>query len=210
MEVILLQKVRNLGDLGDTVSVRAGYGRNYLMPRGVALPATAANLKVFEQRKAELQAASDERMHRAQARADKLQGTEYVIAMRASDEGKLFGSVGPQEISEQITEEGVEVTPKEVTLTEGTIRVVGEYSVLLHLHAEVEVEVTVVVAQRTDMGINMPPRRGADAAEEDATADEVEGERVEDAGEPADETGTEPDPALGVDEGTDEDVEQTP
>lgn len=203
MEVILLQKVRNLGDLGDTVSVRPGYGRNFLMPRGVALPATAANIKVFEQRKSELQAASDERMDRANSRADKLRGTEYVIAMRASDEGKLFGSVGPQEIADKITEEGVEVSPKEVTLTEGTIRLTGEYTTLLQLHAEVEVEVTVVVAQLTDMGINMPTRRAAE--DEDATADEVEGERVEDAGEPADETGTEADAAIG----TDEDAQET-
>jgi large subunit ribosomal protein L9 len=147
VEVILLQKVRNLGDLGDTVSVRPGYGRNYLMPRGIALPATKANLAVFEERRSELQAASQEREDRAQARADQLKGKEYVIAMRASDEGKLFGSVGPQEISDAITEDGVEVNPKEVTLTEGTIRVVGEYTALLQLHAEVEVEVTVIVAQ---------------------------------------------------------------
>lgn len=203
MEVILLQKVRNLGDLGDTVTVRPGYGRNFLMPRGIALPATKANLAVFEERRSELQAASQEREDRAKARADQLRGKEYVIAMRASDEGKLFGSVGPQEISEAITEEGIEVTPKEVTLTEGTIRQVGEYDALLQLHAEVEVEVTVIVAQKTDMGINMPPRRGADAAEEDATADEVEGERVEDAGEPADETGTEAD--APIDERAEED-----
>lgn len=197
MEVILLQKVRNLGDLGDTVKVRAGYGRNFLMPRGIALPATKANLQVFESRRAELQAASQEREDRARARADQLRGREYVIAMRASDEGKLFGSVGPQEISDAITKEGVEVNPKEVTLTEGTIRQVGEYTATLQLHAEVEVDVTVIVAQKTDMGINMPPRRGADEAEEDATADEVEGERLADAGEPADETGTQADPPLG-------------
>ncbi|MBS63885.1 MAG: 50S ribosomal protein L9 [Salinisphaera sp.] len=197
MEVILLQKVRNLGDLGDTVKVRPGYGRNFLMPRGIALPATKANLAVFEERRSELQAASQEREDRANARAQQLRGKEYVIAMRASDEGKLFGSVGPQEISDAITEEGVEVSPKEVTLTEGTIRQVGEYTATLQLHAEVEVEVTVIVAQKTDMGINMPPRRAADEAEEDATADEVEGERVEDAGEPADETGTEADAPLG-------------
>ncbi|MES1945867.1 50S ribosomal protein L9 [Salinisphaera sp. C84B14] len=197
MEVILLQKVRNLGDLGDTVKVRPGYGRNFLMPRGIALPATKANLTVFEERRSELQAASQEREDRAKARADQLRGKEYVIAMRASDEGKLFGSVGPQEISDAITEEGVEVSPKEVTLTEGTIRQVGEYTATLHLHAEVEVEVTVIVAQKTDMGINMPPRRAADEAEEDATADELDGERVEDAGEPADETGTEADAPLG-------------
>ncbi|ROO29045.1 50S ribosomal protein L9 [Salinisphaera orenii MK-B5] len=197
MEVILLQKVRNLGDLGDTVKVRPGYGRNFLMPRGIALPATKANLSVFEERRSELQAASQEREDRAKARAEKLRGQEYVIAMRASDEGKLFGSVGPQEISDKITEETVEVTPREVGLTEGTIRLVGYYTALLQLHAEVEVEVSIVVAQQTDMGVNMPSRVEANAAEQDdVAATDVEGERVEEAGEPADETGTEADPPI--------------
>ena len=197
MEVILLQKVRNLGDLGDTGKVRPGYGRNFLMPRGIALPATKANLNVFEERRSELQAASQEREDRAKARAEKLRGQEYVIAMRASDEGKLFGSVGPQEISDKITEETVEVTPREVGLTEGTIRLVGYYTALLQLHAEVEVEVSIVVAQQTDMGVNMPSRVEANAAEQDdVAATDVEGERVEEAGEPADETGTEADPPI--------------
>ena len=183
--------------IGDTVKVRPGYGRNFLMPRGIALPATKANLSVFEERRAELQAASQEREDRAKARAEKLRGQEYVIAMRASDEGKLFGSVGPQEISDKITEETVEVTPREVGLTEGTIRLVGYYTALLQLHAEVEVEVSIVVAQQTDMGVNMPSRVEANAAEQDdVAATDVEGERVEEAGEPADETGTEADPPI--------------
>jgi large subunit ribosomal protein L9 len=197
VEVILLQKVRNLGDLGDTVTVRPGYGRNYLMPRGIALPATKANLQVFKERKAELQAASNERLDQARGRADAIRGKEYVIAMRASDEGKLFGSVGPQEIANKISEETVAVDAREIMLTEGALRQVGEYSALLQLHAEVEVEVTIIVAQLTDMGINMPPRRAADEAFEDATADEIEDERVADAGEPADASGTMPDPPLG-------------
>ncbi len=187
MEVILLQKVRNLGDLGDTVKVRPGYGRNFLIPRGVVLPATANNVKVFESRRAELQAASAERIDQANARADKLRGREFVIAMRASDEGKLFGSVGPQEIADKINEEDVALDAKEVVLPDGQIRLVGEHTALLQLHPEVEAEITVIVAQLTDMGINMPPRR-ADDTPEDATADEVEGERVEDAGEPADQS----------------------
>ncbi|GAB3682196.1 hypothetical protein GCM10028792_29560 [Salinisphaera aquimarina] len=197
MEVILLQKVRNLGDLGDTVSVRAGYGRNYLMPRGIALAATKSNLEVFESRRADLQAASKDREDRANARADQVRGKEYVIAMRASDEGKLFGSVGPQEIAEKITEEGVELDPREVALPEGTIRVVGYHSALLQLHAEVEVEVTIVVAQQTDMGVNMPPRGGVDVDNEDVTAEDVEDELLAEAGEPADESGTEADAPLG-------------
>ncbi|MGB7756021.1 MAG: 50S ribosomal protein L9 [Salinisphaera sp.] len=196
MDVILLQKIRNLGDLGDTVSVRAGYGRNYLFPRGMALPATQNNLAVFEERRSELQAASQEREDRAKLRADQLRNKSFTIAMRASDEGKLFGSVGPQEIAHVVAEDGHELDPREVTLTEGTIRQVGYYSAELTLHAEVVCEIEIVVAQQTDMGINMPVRITEDT-EADATAEEVEGERVEDAGEPADASATEADEPIG-------------
>src|SRR5699024_777497 len=174
MEVILLQKVRNLGDLGDTVKVRSGYGRNYLMPRGIALPATKDNQKVFEERRSELMAHSAERLDRANARAEKIRGREFVIAMRASDEGKLFGSVGPHEIANKVTEEAAEVDAKEVAMPDGQIRQVGEHVVLLQLHPEVELEVTVIVAQLTDMGINMPPSRGTAEAEAEEAAGEVE------------------------------------
>ncbi|MGN8159235.1 50S ribosomal protein L9 [Salinisphaera sp. SWV1] len=196
MDVILLQKIRNLGDLGDTVSVRAGYGRNYLFPRGMALPATGNNLAVFEERRAELQAASQEREDRAKLRANQLRNKSFTIAMRASDEGKLFGSVGPQEIAHVAAEEGHELDPREVTLTEGTIRQVGYYNAELTLHAEVVCEIEIVVAQQTDMGINMPTRI-SENTEEDATAEEVEGERVEDAGEPADASASEADAPIG-------------
>lgn len=178
MEVILLQKVRNLGDLGDTVKVRPGYGRNFLMPRGIALPATATNLKVFEERRAELMAQSEQRLDRARARAEQLRGREFVIAMRSSDEGKLFGSVGPHEIADKVTEEVTEVDAKEVVLS-SQIRQVGEYNALLQLHPEVELEVTLVVAQLTDLGINMPPRRGE--AQEETAEDEAAVEASADA-----------------------------
>lgn len=199
MEVILLQKVRNLGDLGDTTNVKPGYGRNYLIPRGIALPATKANLDMFEQRKAELQAASNDRRQQAESRAAQLRGREFVIAMRASDEGKLYGSVGPQEIAAKITEESAEVDAREIVLTEGNIRLTGEYTAYLELHADVEAEVTIVVAQQTDMGINMP-NRGASAEDEvqdAAVAEEVGAERVEDAGEPADASATAADAPIG-------------
>lgn len=196
MDVVLLQKIRNLGDLGDTVKVRAGYGRNYLFPRGMALPATKANLEVFESRRSELQAASQEREDQARARAEKLQGQSYVIAMRASDEGKLFGSVGPQEIADKISEETIALDPREVTLTEGTIRLVGYYSAQLNLHAEVAVDVEIVVAQQTDMGVNMPAR--VEAAEEAQEQEPMtEEELIAEAGEPADESGTEADAPIG-------------
>lgn len=196
MDVILLQKIRKLGNLGDTVSIRAGYGRNYLFPRGMALPATRANLAVFEQRRAELQAASQEREDRARLRADQLRNKSFTIPMRASDEGKLFGSVGPQEIAHAVTEKGHELDPREITLTEGTIRQVGYYTAGLALHAEVVCDIEIVVAQQTDMGVNMPARIGENS-EDDATAEEVEGERVADAGEPADATASQADEPLG-------------
>lgn len=205
MEVILLQKVRNLGDLGDTVGVRAGYGRNYLLPRGIALPATKANLKVFEERRSELMAQSTERYDRATARAEKIQGREFVLPMRASDEGKLFGSVGPHEIADKVTEEAVEVTAKEVAMPDGQIRQVGYHTVLLQLHPEVELEVTVIVAQQTDMGVNMPPRPGTEeaeaAAEEDAAAQaEAEAEAEEAEGEAEHAEAAAADEASGTDE----------
>ncbi len=180
MEVILLQKVRNLGDLGDTAIVKPGFGRNYLIPRGIALPATKANRATFEQQKAALQAASEDRRQRAEQRAKQLRGREFVIAMRASDEGKLYGSVGPQEIAAKISEESAEVDAKEVVLTEGNIRLTGEYTAYLELHADVETEVTIVVAQLTDMGINMPSR--------DETTDDELDTTPEGPGNEADET----------------------
>lgn len=196
MDIILLQKIRNLGDLGDTVKVRSGYGRNYLFPRGMALPATAENLKVFEERRSELQAASQEREDRAKLRANQLRNKSFTIAMRASDEGKLFGSVGPQEIAQAVEDEGHDLDPREVTLTEGTIRLVGYYTAELTLHAEVVCDIEIIVAQQTDMGVNMPTRINENT-EDDATAEEVEGERVEDAGEPADASATEADAPIG-------------
>src|SRR5699024_946131 len=136
------------------------------------------NLKVFEERRSELMAHSAERLDRANARAEQIRGREFVIAMRSSDEGKLFGSVGPHEIAAKVTEEAAEIDAKEVALPDGQIRQVGEHTALLQLHPEVEFEVTVIVAQLTDMGINMPPRRSAVAEEEAeaaaAAADEAE------------------------------------
>lgn len=186
MELILLQKVRNLGDLGDQVNVRSGYGRNYLVPKGMALPANKANISYFEQQKSELQKASSDRLDNANARADELRGRSFTIAMRASDEGKLYGSVGPQEIADKVTEDGVEIIAKEVTLPEGgAIRLVGEHYAILQLHPEVEVEITVIVAQLTDMGVNMPA-----SAEEEAVllGEEYEPEADEDTA-PAQEAG---------------------
>ncbi|MBV35964.1 50S ribosomal protein L9 [Kangiella spongicola] len=150
MNVILLEKRRNLGDLGDTVTVAAGYGRNFLIPTGKAVPATKENIKHFEERRAELEAKAAEVLAAAQARADKLAGLEVTITANAGDEGKLFGSVGTSDIAEAVVAEGVELEKKEVRMPEGAIRQTGEYTFEVHLHPEVEASIKVVVVGEYD------------------------------------------------------------
>lgn len=145
MNVILLEKIRNLGDLGDSVTVAAGYGRNFLIPQGKAVPATKENIKHFEERRAELQAAADEKLAKAQARAEQLAGLTVTITANAGDEGKLFGSVGTADIADAVTAQGVELQKKEVRMPEGAIRQTGEFTFEVHLHPEVEANIKVVV-----------------------------------------------------------------
>ena len=145
MEVILLEKVENLGNLGDRVKVRPGYGRNFLIPSGKATPATEEHIKAFEARRAELEKAAADALAAAEARRDQLTGMSVTIKAKAGDEGKLFGSVGTSDIAEAITAAGVDVERSEVRLPEGAFRQVGEYSVPVHLHTDVNVEITVVV-----------------------------------------------------------------
>lgn len=145
MELILLQRVTNLGGFGDKVKVKPGYGRNYLVPQGKAVPATAANLAQFEARRAEYEAKAREVLAQAEARKAKLEGAEVHIRVNASPEGKLYGSVGPREIAEALTKAGHQVGKSEVILGEGAFRQVGEYEVLVHLYADVETSVKVVV-----------------------------------------------------------------
>ncbi len=145
MEVILLEKVANLGGLGDTVKVRAGYGRNYLIPQGKAKPATAENIAFFEAQRAELERKAAEELAVAEARAEKLNALQISITANAGDEGKLFGSVGPQDVADAVTAAGVEVGRHEVRMPEGPIRATGDYSIELHLHADVNANVAVSV-----------------------------------------------------------------
>jgi large subunit ribosomal protein L9 len=146
MELILLQKVTNLGGLGDKVSVKPGYGRNFLVPQGKAVPATAANLAEFEARRAEYEAKAQSQLGDAEARKAKLEGVTVTIYANASSEGKLYGSVGPREIADALTKLGMPVEKAEVVMGEGAIRNVGETEVIVHLHADVETPVKVVVA----------------------------------------------------------------
>jgi large subunit ribosomal protein L9 len=146
MELILLQKVTNLGGLGDKVNVKPGYGRNFLVPQGKAVPATAANLAEFEARRAEYEAKATAQLGDAEARKAKLEGATVTIYANASSEGKLYGSVGPREIADALTKLGMPVEKAEVVMGEGAIRNVGETEVIVHLHADVETPVKVVVA----------------------------------------------------------------
>jgi large subunit ribosomal protein L9 len=145
MEIILLQKVDNVGGIGDLVRVKSGYARNYLIPQGKATLATAENKAKFELRRAELEAKAAAELAAAQARAKKLEGLVIKLEMQAGTEGKLFGSVGTVDIAEAIAKQGIEVERSEIRLREGPLRSVGEHRVDLHLHADVNVEVTVAI-----------------------------------------------------------------
>ena len=145
MEIILLQKVDNLGDLGEKVNVKSGYGRNFLIPSGKAVPATEDNVKIFEERRAELENEAAGKLQTAEARKAKLDGLEVSITCKAGDEGRLFGSVGTADISKVVTDAGVELAKKEVVLPNGAFRVAGEYEVDLHLHADVNVSIKLTI-----------------------------------------------------------------
>ncbi|ABC28561.1 ribosomal protein L9 [Hahella chejuensis KCTC 2396] len=145
MEVILLEKVANLGNLGDKVKVRAGYGRNFLVPYGKAVPATKANVEQFEARRAELEKSAAEKLSAAQARAEAINGKEVTIVAKSGDEGKLFGSVGTKDIADAVTALGVEVEKSEVRLPEGALRNTGEYEVDVQMHTDVTATVKVIV-----------------------------------------------------------------
>ena len=145
MEIILLEKIENLGAMGDKVNVKPGYGRNYLIPKGKAAPATAENIAEFETRRAELEKASAETLQAAEARRDQLEGKQITIVAKAGEEGKLFGSIGTADIASSISESGVTIERNEVRLPEGAFRLLGEYDVELHLHADVNVTVKLTI-----------------------------------------------------------------
>ncbi len=145
MQLILLQKVTNLGNLGDKVDVKPGYGRNFLVPKGKAVPATAANLASFEAKRADYEAKAQANLGEAEVRRTKLQDASVTIYANASTEGKLYGSVGPRDIAEALTKLGMPVEKSEVVMGEGALRHIGEFEVLVHLHADVEIPVKVIV-----------------------------------------------------------------
>ena len=145
MDVILLQKVKNLGSLGDRVKVKAGYSRNFLIPYGKAVPATATNVAEFEHRRAEFEAKANETLAAANARKTRMEGASVTIKANASTEGKLYGSVGPREIAEAFSAAGLPLEKSEVIMGEGPLRRVGESDVEVHLHADVHTTVKVLI-----------------------------------------------------------------
>lgn len=145
MNVILLDTVENLGDVGDLVTVKAGYGRNYLLPSGKAALATRANIAEFEARRVELEKAAAEELASARARADLIRGMQLVIPANVGSEGKLFGSVGPVDIADAFGKVGVDVARSEIRLPEGPIHQTGDFTVGVHLHSDVNVDVNLKV-----------------------------------------------------------------
>jgi large subunit ribosomal protein L9 len=145
MEVILLEKIANLGNLGDKVAIKTGYGRNYLIPQGKAVKATAAKIAEFETRRAELERAAAEKLLAAQYRAANLEKLTVVITHKAGDEGRLFGSVGTHAIAEAITAAGEAVEKHEVRLPHGAIRHLGDHDITINLHSDVNATIVVKI-----------------------------------------------------------------
>lgn len=145
MDVILLQKVANLGNIGDRVEVKSGYGRNYLLPSGKATLATPANVAKFEARRAELEKLAREQLAEAESRAEQLKEFTLRISAKAGNEGKLFGSIGTSDIAEACSSQGQKVSRSEVRMPSGPIRMVGDHELVLHLHTDVDVTLRVSV-----------------------------------------------------------------
>lgn len=147
MEVILLEKVDNLGTLGDKVSVKSGFGRNFLIPQGKAVFASAENVRLFEERRAELEQQAADKLAEAEARKSRIEALSdgVTITHKAGEEGKLFGSVGTPDIAQACADAGVDIAKSEIRLPEGPFRVAGEYEVMLHLHTDVNVALKVTI-----------------------------------------------------------------
>ena len=191
MDVILLEKIGKLGEIGDTANVKSGYARNFLFPQGKAIPATKANLTEFEQRKAELMAVHNEKIGQAQERANKVNEIKISIEVNASDEGKLFGSVGTRDIADAVNAKvGSDISKAEVLMPHGVIRDHGDYEIALDLGYDVHANISVAVvglqsaASVTDDGSIIEEIEEAEATEEaEAAAEESEEEQAEETKE---------------------------
>lgn len=145
MKVILQERVANLGNVGDQVNVRAGFARNFLLPRGKAVQASESNIVAFEKRRVELERKAADVLAAAQERAKQFEGFVVTLSVQASDEGKLFGSIGPRDIANAAIDAGKVLEKSEVEMPEGLIRVIGEFPIAVHLHGEVSAKITVIV-----------------------------------------------------------------
>ena len=186
MNVILLEKIGKLGEIGDTANVKAGYARNFLFPQGKAIQATKENLSEFEQRKAELMAAHDSKLAEAQSKAKKVEGASLRIEVNASDEGKLFGSVGTRDIAEALnSQNGSDIIKSQVIMPHGAIRELGEYQVNLDLGYDINVPVQVTVtglksaAEVSADGSIIEEIEEAEAVEKAESAAETESETTD-------------------------------
>ncbi|EKD77134.1 MAG: 50S ribosomal protein L9 [uncultured bacterium] len=145
MKLILQERVTNLGNVGDSVNVRPGFARNYLLPRGKAVQATPENMVIFEKRRVELEKKAAEVLAAAKERAAKMEGVVVTLSVQASEEGKLFGSIGPRDIAKAVTDSGKALEKSEVEMPEGPIRTIGEFMIAVHLHGEVSAKIKVVI-----------------------------------------------------------------
>ena len=150
MQVILLEKIDKLGELGELVDVKSGFARNFLLPQRKAEPATKDTIEAFEQRRAELEKAQAEAYSSAQARAEKLEGAVITVTSKAGTEGKLFGSIGTEDIRSAVSEAIVAVEKKEIRMPDGPLRTIGEHEIALHLHADVDATITVQVVAEAE------------------------------------------------------------
>lgn len=145
MKVILQERIANWGNVGDQVNVKAGFARNYLLPRGSAVQATPENIVAFEKRRAELEKKAAATLAAAKDRAVKLEGHAVTMVVQASEEGKLFGSIGPRDIAKAVNDSGLPLEKSEVEMPEGPLRAIGEYFITVHLHGEVSAKIKVTV-----------------------------------------------------------------
>ena len=150
MQVILMEKIAKLGELGDLVTVKPGYGRNFLLPQKKAVPATPDNIELYEQKRAELQALEEGRLAEARERATTIEEARLSISVKSGEEGRLYGSVGTRDLAEAAEKVGLVLNKSEIRMPEGPIRELGEHEVVVHLHAEVDAKLQVEVVEEAD------------------------------------------------------------
>lgn len=172
MQVILREKIRRLGNLGDSVNVKPGFARNFLVPQGKAMMATKENIARFEAERAELEKKALEILNQAKARAEKVQGLNVIIKASAGEGGKLFGSIGTRDIAEAIKAKGIEIEKHEIRLPHGAIRLLGEYTIDVHLHSDVDAQIKVSIVPQEGTVLSVTREAFGEKAESEETPEE--------------------------------------